>query len=106
MITTTEIAASKIKMLLEKRGKGLGIRIGTKTAGCSGYSYLLEFVDVSSDDMVSTNTNGVVVFMKKTDAPLIGDVTVDYVKRGLNEGFEFVNPAEIGKCGCGESFKV
>jgi iron-sulfur cluster assembly protein len=106
MINTTEIAAKKIKTLLEGRGKGLGIRIGTKTAGCSGYSYVMEYVDVESDDMISTTTNDVVVFMKKTDAPLIEDVTIDYVKQGLNEGFEFINPAEVGKCGCGESFNV
>jgi iron-sulfur cluster assembly protein len=106
MITTTELAASKIAAMISKRGKGLGIRVGTKRTGCSGLAYILEYVDVVTDDMIEYPSNGTVVFVTKTDAPLLQDLEIDYKKKGLNEGFEFNNPLETGRCGCGESFRV
>lgn len=106
MITTTEVAAAQIQQMIIKRTKGLGIRVGVRTTGCSGLAYLLEFIDTPTDDMIVYESNGVSVYVTKKDAPLLQDMVIDYVKKGLNEGFEFINPAEAGRCGCGESFRV
>ena len=108
MITLTEIAAEKIKQNLLKRGSGLGIRIGVKTTGCSGLAYVLEYVDVSPitrDQFVYENF-GVKVWVDGRSMPYVNGVVVDWQKKGLNEGFEFNNPNERDRCGCGESFRV
>jgi iron-sulfur cluster assembly protein len=108
MITLTEIAAEKIKQNLMKRGSGLGIRIGVKTTGCSGLAYVLEYVDVSPitrDQFVYENF-GVKVWVDGRSMPYVSGVVVDWQKKGLNEGFEFNNPNERDRCGCGESFRV
>lgn len=108
MIELTELAAEKIKQQLEKRGQGLGIRVGVKTTGCSGLSYVLEFVDVASvtRDQFVYESNGVKVWVDGRSTPYINGLTMDWQKKGLNEGFEFINPNETARCGCGESFKV
>ena len=106
MITITEQAAKQINKNLTKRGKGVGIRLGVKTTGCSGLAYVLEYVDqAESTDVVFTSNDANVYVDPKSLAYLDG-VEVDYIRKGLNEGFEFTNPNERDKCGCGESFRV
>lgn len=106
MLTLTEVAKEKIQTNLSKRGKGLGIRIGVKTTGCSGLAYVLEYVDKKDINDIEIPVNPYSVFVDpKSSVYLIG-MTIDYVKKGLNEGFEFVNPNEKDRCGCGESFRV
>lgn len=106
MITLTETAIVKIKKSLEKRGKGDGIKIGVKTTGCSGLAYVLEYVDYMGPYTPCHNFDGVQVFIDPKHEPYLIGMIVDYVKNGLNEGFEFRNPNEKDRCGCGESFRV
>jgi iron-sulfur cluster assembly protein len=108
MITVTDIASKKIQRLLEKRGKGVGIRIGVKTTGCSGLAYVLEYIDSApvTRDWFKYESNGSTVWVNGKDSVYINGLTVDWVKNGLNEGFEFKNPNERDRCGCGESFRV
>ena len=106
MITVTDTAAKKIKNNLEKRGKGIAIRVGVKTTGCSGYAYFMEYVDqLDIEDILLSDNNTVIVTDSKS-IPLVAGITVDYVRQGLNEGFEFNNPQEKDRCGCGESFRI
>ena len=106
MITVTETAAQKIKQNLARRGNGIGIRIGIRTTGCSGLAYVLEYVDrVNEEDTVFTSQDVSVVVDAKS-LPILGELDVDYVRQGLNEGFEFNNPSEKDRCGCGESFRI
>ena len=106
MITITDAAAKKIKANLEKRGKGIAIRIGIKTTGCSGLAYLLEYVDELTIDDVLLSDNNTVVVTDPKSLPMVAGITVDYVRQGLDEGFEFSNPLAKDKCGCGESFRI
>jgi iron-sulfur cluster assembly protein len=106
MISLTETAAQKVKQSLDARGKGLGIKIGVKTSGCSGMSYVLEFVDQLDDDNVEYRCHDVSIFTTTKDLVYIDGLQMDWKRNGLNEGFEFVNPNESGKCGCGESFTI
>jgi iron-sulfur cluster assembly protein len=106
MIQVTNVAAKKIKQNLEKRGKGMGIRLGVRTTGCSGLAYVLEYIDtVNSEDIAYEQDGFVVVVDPKSSAYLEG-LEIDYVRQGLNEGFEFINPLEKDRCGCGESFRI
>lgn len=108
MIKVTDLAKEKIIQLLKNRGKGEGIRIGIKTTGCSGLAYTLEYVDNYEAEMGVTNfaqENFVVLVDQKSLAYLDG-LTIDWVKKGLNEGFDFINPNERDRCGCGESFRI
>ena len=108
MITVTDTAAKKIKQQLTKRGRGVGIRLGVKTTGCSGLAYVLEFVDSYEAEVGVTNyahPDFALLVDAKSEVYLKG-LTVDWVRNGLNEGFEFRNPNERDKCGCGESFRV
>ena len=103
----TDAAMLHIKRSIEKRGKGVGIRIGVKTTGCSGKAYTLEYVDVvEPNDHVFSFSEGVAVYIDPKSFEYLKGSSLDYVKRGLNEGFEFINPNEKGRCGCGESFNV
>ena len=107
MINFTDTSKNKIKKLLEKRG-GVGIRIGVKTTGCSGLAYILEYVNEYTPDEYVINyaqPEFVVLVDLKHDVYL-QNMTVDYVRSGLNEGFEFKNPNERDRCGCGESFRI
>ena len=107
MISLTEQAAEKVKLSLQRRGKGLGIKVGVKTTGCSGLAYFLEYVDNENERcMEHYDQSGVRVFMDPKHRPYLYGMTMDWVKKGLNEGFEFINPNEKAKCGCGESFSV
>ena len=108
MITVTDTAAKKIKQQLTKRGRGVGIRIGVKTTGCSGLAYVLEFVDSYEAEVGVTNyaQPDFALLVDAKSAVYLKGLTVDWVRNGLNEGFEFLNPNERDKCGCGESFRV
>lgn len=108
MITITELAGQKIKRNLAKRGKGVGIRIGVRTTGCSGLAYVLEYVDKLEAEAGVTNyaQPDFAVLISAKDEPYLKGLTMDWVRNGLNEGFEFLNPNERDRCGCGESFRV
>jgi len=106
MITVTETAAKKIKSNLDKRGSGIGIRIGVRTTGCSGLAYVLEYVDALQPGDVAMADNYTNVIVDKKSLPIIDGIIVDYVRQGLNEGFEFINKNEKDRCGCGESFRI
>ena len=108
MITVTDTATKKIKQLLIKRGKGVGIRLGVRTTGCSGLAYTMEYVDKydAEVDVINYSQKDFVVLVDlKSDVYLKG-LTMDWVRNGLNEGFDFKNPNERDRCGCGESFRV
>ncbi len=105
-ITLTEPAAERVKSFLENRGKGVGLRLGVKTMGCSGMGYVIEFVDEINDDDEVFEDHGVKVIVDKKSLVYIDGTELDYTKDGLNEGFQFRNPNEDGQCGCGESFTV
>ena len=108
MITVTDTAKKKIKQLLEKRGKGGGIRLGVKTTGCSGLAYTLEYVDEYTPEIGVTNfaQPDFVVLVDAKSLAYIDGMIVDWQREGLNEGFKFTNPNERDRCGCGESFRV
>jgi iron-sulfur cluster assembly protein len=106
MIQVTEAAAKKIKSNLARRGSGMGIRIGVRTTGCSGLAYVLEYVDRINDEDTVFESQDVQVIVDAKSLPILGDLDVDYVRQGLNEGFEFNNPNEKDRCGCGESFRI
>ena len=106
MISVTETAARKIKQNLARRGTGVGIRIGIRTTGCSGLAYVLEYVDRVNDEDTVFESNDVQVIVDAKSLPILGNLDVDYVRQGLNEGFEFNNPNEKDRCGCGESFRI
>jgi len=108
MITLTKRAYEKVKSQLQKRGKGVGIRLGVRTTGCSGLAYTMEYVDKYDDKVGVINyaqEDFVVLVDAKSDAYLNG-LTMDWVRNGLNEGFDFKNPNERDRCGCGESFRI
>jgi iron-sulfur cluster assembly protein len=105
-ITLTESAADRVQTFLHNRGKGLGVRLGVRTSGCSGLAYVLEFVDdVDEGDQVFED-RGVKVIIDEKSLVYLDGTELDYGKEGLNEGFKFNNPNVTDECGCGESFKV
>jgi iron-sulfur cluster assembly protein len=105
-VTLTEAAARHVTRYLSKRGKGVGVRLGVKTTGCSGLAYKLEYVDdIAPEDMVFED-HGVKVLIDPKSLSYIDGTELDYVREGLNEGFRFNNPNERDRCGCGESFRV
>lgn len=105
-ITVTENAAKHIANFLAKRGKGVGLRLGVRTSGCSGMAYKLEFADaVEADDLTFVN-HGVTVLVDPKSLPYIDGMELDFTREGLNEGFKFNNPNVKDACGCGESFNV
>jgi len=108
MIVLTELAAKKVLKHLDSRGKGVGIMIGVRTTGCSGLAYKLEYVDFPpiTRDFITYESNGIKVYVNSRDLPYVDGLTMDYKRQGLNEGFEFINPKEKDRCGCGESFRV
>ncbi len=105
-VTLTEKAAQHVSSFLQKRGKGVGLRLGVRTSGCSGMAYKLEFVDeVDGEDEVY-ESHGIKVFVDARSLPYIDGTELDYTREGLNEGFKFNNPNIKDQCGCGESFNV
>ncbi len=105
-ITVTERAAKHVSNFLAKRGKGIGLRLGVRTTGCSGMAYKLEFVDEVQADDVRFESGGVVVFVDPKSLPYLDGMELDFAREGLNEGFKFNNPNVKNTCGCGESFNV
>lgn len=106
MITATEAAIKKVEQQIKKRGKGLGVRVGVKTTGCSGLAYVLEFVDSPLETDFILDCGIVNIYIDPKSQPYLTGMTIDYKRNGLNEGFEFLNPNEKDKCGCGESFRI
>ncbi|MCC2596773.1 iron-sulfur cluster assembly protein IscA [Pusillimonas sp. MFBS29] len=105
-ITLTQQAADHISRYIEKRGKGLGLRLGVKTTGCSGLAYKLEYVDEPNSEDILCEQFGVRVYIDPKSLPFVDGTQLDYAREGLNEGFKFINPNEKASCGCGESFTV
>jgi len=105
-ITLTEKAAKHINRYIERRGKGLGLRFGVRTTGCSGLAYKLEYVDEAAPEDNVFESHGVKVFVDPKSLAYIDGTELDFVREGLNEGFRFNNPNERDRCGCGESFRV
>ena len=105
-ISLTDSAATHVKSYLEKRGKGVGVRLGVKTTGCSGMAYTIEFADqVDNEDQVFED-KGVKVIVDPKSMVYLSGTELDFTREGLNEGFKFTNPNENERCGCGESFSV
>ena len=105
-ITLTEKAAEHVRAYLAKRGKGLGLRVGVRTSGCSGMAYKLEFADAANPDDRLFESHGVKILVDPKSLPYIEGTELDYTREGLNEGFKFRNPNVKDECGCGESFNV
>ena len=105
-IELSEVAANRVRHFLENRGKGIGLRLGVKTTGCSGLAYVLEFVDELKDDDEVFETRGVKVVVDRKSLVYLDGTEVDFAKVGLQEGFQFRNPNAKDACGCGESFTV
>lgn len=105
-VTLTEAAARHVQKYITRRGKGIGLRLGVKTSGCSGMAYKLEFADAVNDDDKVWESFGVKVIVDEKSLPYIDGTELDYTREGLQEGFRFKNPNEKSHCGCGESFNV
>jgi iron-sulfur cluster assembly protein len=106
MISMSESAAQHVSNFLTKRGKGIGVRLGVKTSGCSGMAYKLEFADAAEADDIVFESHGLKVLVDPKSLPYLDGTELDYTKEGLNEGFKFNNPNVKDQCGCGESFQV
>jgi iron-sulfur cluster assembly protein len=105
-VSLTDAAARHVTRYLARRGKGVGVRLGVKTTGCSGLAYKLEYADEAAAEDVVFESNGVKVLVDPKSLAYIDGTQLDFVREGLNEGFRFSNPNERDKCGCGESFRV
>ncbi|HEU4852739.1 MAG TPA: iron-sulfur cluster assembly protein IscA [Telluria sp.] len=105
-ITLTEKAAKHIKRYIERRGKGIGLRFGVRTTGCSGLAYKLEYVDEATPEDHVFESFGVRVFVDPKSLSYIDGTELDFAREGLNEGFQFNNPNVKDNCGCGESFRI
>jgi iron-sulfur cluster assembly protein len=106
VITLTEDAAKHVQSYLAKRGKGVGLRVGVRTSGCSGMAYKLEFADAVTAEDMQFESHGVKVLVDPKSLPYLQGTELDYTREGLNEGFKFRNPHVKDECGCGESFNV
>jgi iron-sulfur cluster assembly protein len=105
-ISISEAAARHVTRYITKRGKGVGVRLGVKTTGCSGLAYKLEYADEIAPEDVVFEDNGVKVLIDPKSLAYIDGTQLDFVREGLNEGFRFNNPNERDRCGCGESFRI
>jgi iron-sulfur cluster assembly protein len=105
-VTLSDSAAKHVANFLSKRGKGVGLRLGVRTSGCSGMAYKLEFVDAVNEDDLVFETAGVKVIIDAKSLPYLEGMELDFAREGLNEGFKFNNPNVKDQCGCGESFNV
>jgi len=105
-VTISEAAARHVTRYIAKRGKGVGVRLGVKTTGCSGLAYKLEYADEIAPEDVVFEEHGVKVLVDPKSMAYIDGTQLDFVREGLNEGFRFHNPNERDRCGCGESFRV
>ena len=105
-ISLTESAAERVRGYLERRGHGVGLRLGIKKTGCSGYAYVIDYADSIDPDDIVFSDFGVKVVVNNDSLKLIDGTQVDFIKEGINEAFKFHNPNIKGECGCGESFSV
>ena len=105
-ISLTESAAERVRGYLEQRGHGVGLRLGIKKTGCSGYAYVIDYADDINPGDVVFDVLDVKVIVDNDSLQLIDGTQVDFVKEGINEAFKFRNPNVKGECGCGESFSV
>ena len=105
-VTLTESAARQIKKQLEKRGKGIGLKLGVRKSGCSGYAYALDYADMLNENDAVFEDFGVKVIVPESDLEFVDGIELDYRREGINEAFQFNNPNVKGTCGCGESFSV
>jgi iron-sulfur cluster assembly protein len=106
MITLTDRAADRVRNYLAQRGAGIGLRLGIKKTGCSGFAYVVNYADEIGDDDVVFESDDVKVVVDRQSLNVIDGTEVDYVREGLNEAFRFRNPKATGECGCGESFSI
>jgi iron-sulfur cluster assembly protein len=105
-VTLTEAAARHVTRYIARRGKGVGVRLGVRTTGCSGLAYKLEYADQAMPEDLRFESHGVAVFVDPKSLAYLDGTELDFVREGLNEGFKFNNPNVKGECGCGESFQV
>ena len=105
-ISLTEAAATRVKAFLASRGQGIGLRLGVRKTGCSGFAYVINYADGPQPGDTVFEDHGVQVFVDAGSLTLLDGTIVDFVKQGLNEAFRFRNPNVKGECGCGESFSV
>lgn len=105
-ISLTESAAHRVRDYLTRRGRGVGLRVGVRKTGCSGWAYVLDYADEVADQDTVFEDHGVKVIIDEKSLELIDGTEVDFVKEGINEAFKFRNPNVTGECGCGESFSV
>ena len=105
-ISLTQPAADRIRNFLAARGHGIGLRLGVRKTGCSGFAYVVNYAEAQQADDVVFEDRGVRVFVDSSSLKLIDGTVVDFVKQGLNEAFRFQNPNVKGECGCGESFSI
>jgi iron-sulfur cluster assembly protein len=105
-ISLTTSAADRVRSHLARRGHGLGLRLSIKSTGCSGYSYVVDYADTARPDDLVFEDQGIRVFVDPESFPVLDGTTVDFVRQGLNESFQFKNPNVKAECGCGESFTV
>jgi iron-sulfur cluster assembly protein len=106
MISLTDDAARKITQTIQRRGHGIGIRVGVRTTGCSGLAYVLEYVDTAQPEDICIDCANCKLFVDPKSCAYLQGLEVDYTRQGLNEGFKFSNPNARDYCGCGESFRV
>jgi len=105
-VTMTERAAQYVASFLQKRGKGVGLRLGVRTTGCSSMAYKLEYADAAQPEDQRFESHGVTILIDPRSLSYLDGTELDFVREGLNEGFKFNNPKEKNRCGCGESFNV
>ena len=105
-VTMTGAAARHVTRYLGRRGKGVGVRLGVKTTGCSGLAYTLEYADEVAVEDIAFESLGVKIFVDPKSLAYLEGTQLDFVREGLNEGFKFSNPNERDRCGCGESFRI
>lgn len=105
-VTLTPAAAQHVSSFLAKRGKGMGLRLGVRTTGCSGLAYKLEYADEIKPEDATFESHGVTVLVDPRSLPYLDGTELDFAREGLNEGFKFNNPNVKDACGCGESFNV
>jgi len=105
-VSLTESAAARVRGYLKRRGHGIGLRVGVRKTGCSGFAYVIDYADEVADQDVIFDQHGVKLVVDPNSLELIDGTEVDFVKEGINEAFKFRNPNVKGECGCGESFSV
>lgn len=105
-ISLTPAAADRVQKYLAARGQGVGLRLGVRSTGCSGFAYVIDYADQAGPRDLVFEDRGVKVFVDPDSLALIDGTTVDFVRQGLNEAFSFRNPNVKGECGCGESFSI